>query len=391
MLTARDAVDDRITGLDHGADDYLTKPFEFGELLARLRALLRRSSEVRSPEVKIQDLVLDARGQRVSRAGRFIAVAAKKYALLEFLARNAGRVIGRAEIAEHVWDESFDPFFQFDRSLCQSPSQEDQPTGHRTFAAYSPWRWVFHRPRRCASGIRQRARGRWKTRTKNDGYGKSEELCLAQCVFGCETTFSQSSAATTPIGSSPTNSPARDNAEFSLPVLFHSRSFQQLLAGSDGSREGFADVRGDQGRFRGYVGRFSTPQGQYTLAVLFSLHQPEEFLEAIRHALALIIPLGLLLADAGGYVVARRALAPVATMSQQASKIDAANVHDRLAVVNERDELGVLAQSFNQLLDRLAHSMDQQRRFMADASHELRAPIAILRGEAGRAFSRCLR
>jgi DNA-binding response OmpR family regulator len=110
MLTARDAVDDRITGLDHGADDYLTKPFEFGELLARLRALLRRSSEVRLPEIKIQDLVLDTRGQRVSRAGRSIPVTTKEYALLEFLARNAGRVIGRAEIAEHVWDESFDPF-----------------------------------------------------------------------------------------------------------------------------------------------------------------------------------------------------------------------------------------------------------------------------------------
>ena len=110
MLTARDAVDDRITGLDHGADDYLTKPFEFGELLARLRALLRRSSEVRLPEITIQDLVLDTRGQRVSRAGRSIAVTTKEYALLEFLARNVGRVIGRAEIAEHVWDESFDPF-----------------------------------------------------------------------------------------------------------------------------------------------------------------------------------------------------------------------------------------------------------------------------------------
>ena len=110
MLTARDAVDDRITGLDHGADDYLTKPFEFGELLARLRALLRRSSEVRLPEITIQDLVLDTRGQRVSRAGHTIAVTTKEYALLEFLARNAGRVIGRAEIAEHVWDESFDPF-----------------------------------------------------------------------------------------------------------------------------------------------------------------------------------------------------------------------------------------------------------------------------------------
>jgi two-component system, OmpR family, copper resistance phosphate regulon response regulator CusR len=110
MLTARDAVDDRITGLDHGADDYLPKPFEFGELLARLRALLRRSSEIRLPEITIQDLTLDTRGQRVSRGGRSIPVTTKEYALLEFLARNAGRVIGRAEIAEHVWDESFDPF-----------------------------------------------------------------------------------------------------------------------------------------------------------------------------------------------------------------------------------------------------------------------------------------
>jgi two-component system, OmpR family, sensor kinase len=194
-------------------------------------------------------------------------------------------------------------------------------------------------------------------------------------VFGSDGTL---------IESSPTNFPARDNTDFSLPVLFHSRSFQQLLADS---REGFANIRGDQGHFRGYMRRFSTPQGQYTLAVLFSLHQPEEFLESIRHAFALIIPLGILLASAGGYFLARRALAPVATMSQQASKIDAANLHDRLAVVNERDELGVLAQSFNQLLDRLAHSMDQQRRFMADASHELRTPIAILRGEADVALS----
>ena len=110
MLTARDAVDDRITGLDHGADDYLTKPFEFGELLARLRALLRRSSELRPASIAIEDLVLDTQGQRVSRAGRSVVVTTKEYALLEFLARNTGRVIGRAEIAEHVWDESFDPF-----------------------------------------------------------------------------------------------------------------------------------------------------------------------------------------------------------------------------------------------------------------------------------------
>ncbi len=110
MLTARDAVEDRITGLDHGADDYLTKPFEFRELLARLRALLRRSGELRPAKITVADLVLDTAAQRATRAGRTATLTAKEYALLEYLARNAGRVVGRAEIAEHVWDETFDPF-----------------------------------------------------------------------------------------------------------------------------------------------------------------------------------------------------------------------------------------------------------------------------------------
>jgi DNA-binding response OmpR family regulator len=110
MLTARDAVEDRIAGLDHGADDYLTKPFEFRELLARLRALLRRSGELRPAKITIADLVLDTGAQSAKRAGHAVTLTAKEYALLEYLARNAGRVVGRAEIAEHVWDETFDPF-----------------------------------------------------------------------------------------------------------------------------------------------------------------------------------------------------------------------------------------------------------------------------------------
>ena len=110
MLTARDAIEDRIAGLDHGADDYLTKPFEFRELLARLRALLRRSAEIRPAQIKVADLVLDTGAQSVSRGGKTIPLTTKEYALLEFLARNVGRVVGRAEIAEHVWDETFDPF-----------------------------------------------------------------------------------------------------------------------------------------------------------------------------------------------------------------------------------------------------------------------------------------
>ena len=110
MLTARDAVEDRINGLDTGADDYLTKPFEFGELLARLRALLRRGGELIPTVIHIADLLIDTRGQQARRAGRNVNLTTKEYALLEYLARNAGRVVGREEIAEHVWDETFDPF-----------------------------------------------------------------------------------------------------------------------------------------------------------------------------------------------------------------------------------------------------------------------------------------
>jgi heavy metal response regulator len=109
MLTARDAVQDRITGLDTGADDYLTKPFEVAELLARLRALLRRGHVVRPAAITIADLVIDTRAHRVARDGRKVELTAKEYALLEYLAREQGRVLSRAEIAEHVWDENFDP------------------------------------------------------------------------------------------------------------------------------------------------------------------------------------------------------------------------------------------------------------------------------------------
>jgi DNA-binding response OmpR family regulator len=110
MLTARDAVTDRIAGLDTGADDYLTKPFELGELLARLRALLRRGPALTAAVLRVADLELDTRGQRASRAGRAVALTTREYALLEFLARNAGRVVGRAEISDHVWDDRYDPF-----------------------------------------------------------------------------------------------------------------------------------------------------------------------------------------------------------------------------------------------------------------------------------------
>jgi two-component system copper resistance phosphate regulon response regulator CusR len=110
MLTARDSLADRVEGLDSGADDYLVKPFEFAELLARLRALLRRRGTRQYPVIDVGDLRLDTRSHRVTRAGTELQLTTKEYALLEYLSINAGRVMGREEIAEHVWNEDFDPF-----------------------------------------------------------------------------------------------------------------------------------------------------------------------------------------------------------------------------------------------------------------------------------------
>jgi DNA-binding response OmpR family regulator len=109
MLTARDAVEDRVAGLDSGADDYLVKPFAFVELLARLRSLTRRAPVVLPSTIAVGDLVVDTRAQAVSRGGEPIPLTTKEYTLLEYLARHAGRVVSRADIVAHVWDENHDP------------------------------------------------------------------------------------------------------------------------------------------------------------------------------------------------------------------------------------------------------------------------------------------
>src|SRR5256886_10033846 len=175
--------------------------------------------------------------------------------------------------------------------------------------------------------------------------------------------------------------PASSTAPFSSP------SFQHFLDASSRADRLFGKVKGGRDGYRGFARHFSSLGKTYTLVILQSLHAQREMLEEVTATFAWVIPIAIVLASVGGYFLARKSLAPVVAMSSQAGRIGAANLHERLAIQNGRDELGQPAQSFNGLLDRLSQSFERQRRFMADASHDLRTPGAILRGEAEVALS----
>src|SRR5260370_15707854 len=170
--------------------------------------------------------------------------------------------------------------------------------------------------------------------------------------------------------------------------LLSSNSFQRFLDASSHSDRLFGEVKEHKYGYRGFARHFSSEGKAYNLVILQSLHPQEEMLEGVTSTFAWVIPIAILLASVGGYFLARKSLGPVVAMSSQAGRIGAANLHERLVVQNEKDELGHLARSFNGLLDRLSQTFERQQRFMADSSHELRTPVAILRGEAEVALSR---
>ncbi|OLE55193.1 MAG: hypothetical protein AUG51_04375 [Acidobacteria bacterium 13_1_20CM_3_53_8] len=175
----------------------------------------------------------------------------------------------------------------------------------------------------------------------------------------------------------------------STPAL--SQSAGEMLESASLSGRAFATLPGQREGIRAIAATVNSRNKRYTIVVARSLHDQDEELEQARHALFVAVPLALLAASLGGYFLARKSLAPVVAMGDRAAQIGAANLGERLPVSNEQSELGRLALIFNDLLARLNLSFEQQRRFMADASHELRTPVAIVCGEAEVALSQNIR
>jgi two-component system, OmpR family, sensor kinase len=182
---------------------------------------------------------------------------------------------------------------------------------------------------------------------------------------------------------------ALSNSAANVPMAqaLDSEEFRRFETAAVERQGGLETMRGGHSRVRVYAQRFEADGQTLTLIAVHSLRAQHEVLETIRLTFVWMILAGLLLAASGGYFLARKSLQPVAAMGVQARRIGATNLHERLLVDNPKDELGQLAATFNDLLNRLDQSFERQRRFIADASHELRTPLAILRGEAEVAMS----
>ncbi|MGB2638925.1 MAG: ATP-binding protein [Candidatus Acidiferrum sp.] len=166
-----------------------------------------------------------------------------------------------------------------------------------------------------------------------------------------------------------------------------SSDFQRFREAGASKNVSLETLRLEHRQWRAFSRHFQVDGSDYLLIVFHSLRVQHETLETIRLTFTWMILVGLLLAGTGGYFLARKSLAPVVAMGEHARRIGATNLHERLPVLHPNDELGRLATTFNDLLDRLDQSFERQRRFIADASHELRTPLAILRGEAEVALS----
>jgi heavy metal sensor kinase len=358
ILTARDAIEDRVEGLDKGADDYLVKPFAFPELLARVPALLRRGRPEPVPQLKFLDLELDLGARRARRHGQLLDLTAREFELLEYLLRYKEQVVSREMLARHVWKET------------ARATPLDNVVLGGLLALYAAVASVF-----LFLSLRE-----------------DFDRNLLQDVETVEGMLEKG-----PNGHVSLHASHPDTGEPRIghfievwspkgKLLYRSPALQnQTLGGPPGPDEGVDEpspvaARLEHGsRIRLASSIYSIEDQPVILRVAYSEERLWHELGEFAGVLLLGFPIAVLLAGFGGYALARKALSPIDAMATQAKRISAERLDERLPVENPEDELSKLGTVFNDMLGRLQAGFDQLRRFTADASHELRTPLTAMR------------
>jgi heavy metal sensor kinase len=393
ILTAKDTIDDRVRGLDSGADDYLVKPFAIPELLARIRALLRRGRPDQMLKLHQDDLEMDVMTRKVTRAGQTLELTVKEFEVLEYRGSRVSastsrprRLARNAHPRRLAGGRARHSVRQRDRRDDRAAPPQDRRSFRDEAASYRPWRGI--RPR---SEPRMRI-ARSSVRTRLSAW-HAGVLAVIICLFSAGTLFlvharlyhaldeqlAQDLATIEKVYREETGDLGELDTRMGLvlfevaegPTVIYRTAKWPPPAGRPYRTRTNADAP-----HRINVARDETPVRQtlWTLAVVFAAG----------------MPCAVALAIAGGYVLAGRVLIPVGTMAETARRITAESLSARLAIDNPRDEFGRLAGVFNETLARLEAAFEQLRRFTADASHELRTPLTGMRSVGEVALQRSL-
>ena len=416
MLTARDAVDDRVAGLDGGADDYLTKPFSFAELLARLRALVRRGAG-RAPGRARRSATSGStrrarsvwRGEHRDRRSR-----PKEFALLEAFMRRPGEVLSRFQLLEHAWDYEYENRSNVVDVLRPLPARQDRPPfGVEPIETVRGAGYRLRRGRRRVKRIPIRLRvtlvfaavmaivlaatGLFlylRLESSLDQIDRPGPPVAQPAAHqgdagrqqghrrggrtACSTTGPRSSPRSSLRTGRLFNPPFNRPQPTGRPVLPPGKVAEAKRGEITLERPG-GGASPEPERFLARPFEF---EGPTLIAVVgASLGDRDEALSSLLRLLLIGGPIALLLASLAAYVTVGAALRPVEAMRRRASEVSATGAGQRLPVPVAHDELHRLGETLNQMLDRLETALERERSFVDDASHELRTPLAAHKAE----------
>ena len=414
ILSAKDSVDDRVKGLEIGSDDYLTKPFAFSELLARVQALMRRASgTVESTRLSVDDLSLDLVTRDVVRDGHKIELQPLEYSLLAYLMRNAGKVVSKTMIMEHVWHYNFRPPDQCGRSAHLPVERQNRQGGTHTNCCT-----------RSAGSVMSFA-----------GINRLRQSLAFRLTVWYAVIFVLSSAIAFALFYLLITQVVRQRTDDDLRIQANGLYQIHLLQGVQMMRRAAvlkAQATGEQKMFfrlfypsgvsfsssnmiywnnigidrdavaaileGGASYRYATqkvPRKSYAARIIYkridrsiilqlgySLEDEERLVNTFERTFFIAMAALLAIAVAMGWFMARRALSGVAMVTRTARQISESDLESRVPLLHRHDEIDLLAFTFNQMLDRIQQLVISMRQMNDNIAHDLRSPITRIRGLA---------